>query len=72
MYHPPSVNTSVGKHERSNRPREREESVMRRLHVEYLAAERARGRAQREAPKSGAYRLTSPAAALWALVTLRR
>jgi hypothetical protein len=37
-----------------------------------MAAERARARAEREAPSYGVHGLKRPAAAFWSLVTLRR
>jgi hypothetical protein len=71
MYRPP-LNSGVQRFEPAQRAPEREAAVLRRQHHEHVAAERARKRAEREAPLSGARRIKRPAAAIRALVSLRR
>jgi hypothetical protein len=71
MYRPP-LNSGVQRFEPAHRAPEREAALLRRQHHEHVAAERARLRAEREAPSSGARRIKHPAAAIWSLVSLRR
>ena len=71
MYRPP-MNSGIQRFEPARRAPEREASILRRQHSEHVAAERARLRAEREAPSSGAHRIKRPAAAIWSLVSLRR
>jgi hypothetical protein len=72
MYRPP-LNSNLQSFEQArHRAPEREDAVLRRQHREHLAAERAKARAEREAPSFGARGLRRPAAAFWSLVTLRR
>ena len=71
MYRPP-LNSGTQRLEQSRRTPEREVAVLRRQHHEHVAAERARERAEREAPQFGAYGIKRPAAAIWALVSSRR
>jgi hypothetical protein len=71
MYRPP-MNTGTQRYEHHHRQPEREEAVLRRQHRVHLAAESARERDERDTLKAGAHRITRPAAAIWALVSLRR
>ena len=71
MYRPP-LNSGVQRFEQARRAPEREIAVLRRQHHEHVAAERARERAERDAPPSGVHRIKRPAAAIWALVSTRR
>lgn len=52
--------------------RESELEVLRRMHREQLAAERASRRKARSVARRGRRRLARPAIALWTLVTPRR
>jgi hypothetical protein len=71
MYRPP-LNSGTQRFEQSRRAPEREVAILRRQHHEHVAAERARERAERDAPQFGAHGIKRPAAAIWALVTSRR
>jgi hypothetical protein len=71
MYRPP-LNSGTQRFEQTRHAPEREVSVLRRQHSEHVAAERARKRAEHDAPPNGELRIKRPAAAIWALVSLRR
>jgi hypothetical protein len=72
MYRPP-LNSNLQSFEQArHKAPEREDAVLRRQHREHVSAERAKARAEREAPRYGAHGFKRPAAALWSLVTLRR
>jgi hypothetical protein len=71
MYRPP-LNSGTQRFEQTHRAPEREVAILRRQHREFVAAERARVRAERDTPTSGALRIKRPAAAIWSLVSLRR
>jgi hypothetical protein len=71
MYRPP-LNPGIQRLEQTHRAPEREVAILRRQHHEHVAAERARKRAERGASPSGQHRIKRPAAAIWALVSLRR
>ena len=74
MYRPPTPNftNAVTAREARQRAPQSELAVQRRQHREHLAAERAAGREERQTARLGAHRITRPAAAIWALVLLRR
>lgn len=71
MYRPP-FSSGTQRFEQTRRAPEREVAVLRRQHHEHVAAERARLRAERDAPETAVHRIKRPAAAIRALVSLRR
>jgi hypothetical protein len=71
MYRPP-MNLRIEHLEATRRAPEREVEVLRRLHREHVAAVRAKARDERQPSLTGARRIARPAAAIWALVFMRR